>query len=190
MPARRPRRKFGASQKERIFLACLPDAETAARIHALAAGLKRDKDLTGTLILPEHLHVTLFHLGDWASLPDEVVRLAKEAAAQVAAAPFEVSFKRTESFRNRTGIYPLVLTGDAAQWRALHTTLSAALKRAGLAAATQGDFEPHVTLLYDPVRLKPSAIPPICWTVRDFVLVHSRLGKTTHGHLGRWPLEN
>ncbi|HEX3672795.1 MAG TPA: 2'-5' RNA ligase family protein [Rhizomicrobium sp.] len=188
--ARRPKRKFGASQKERIFLACLPDAETAARIHATAAALKRDNNLTGTLILPEHLHVTLFHLGDWAALPEEVVRLAKDAAAQVAAPPFEVSFKRTESFRNRTGTYPFVLTGDASQWRELHATLAASLKRIGLAAATQGDFEPHVTLLYDPVRLKPSAIAPVSWTVHDFVLVHSRLGKTTHGHLARWPLEN
>ncbi len=188
MPARRPRRKFGASQKERIFLACLPDAQTAARIHAQADALKRDHAMTGTLILPEHLHVTLFHLGDWASLPEDVVRLAKQAAAEVAAAPFDVSFPRLESFRNRTGIYPCVLTGDAAQWRALHGALGAALKRVGLAAATQGDFEPHVTLLYDTVRLKPAAIAPISWTVRDFVLVHSVLGKTTHIHLGRWPL--
>jgi 2'-5' RNA ligase len=188
MPARRPRRKFGASQKERIFLACLPDAETAARIHAQAVALKRDHALIGTLILPEHLHVTLFHLGDWASLPDDVVRLAKEAATTVVVPPFEVSFARLESFRNRTGIYPCVLTGDTAQWRDLHAALGAALKRAGLAAATQGEFQPHVTLLYDALRLKPAAIAPISWTVCDFVLVHSVLGKTTHIHLGRWPL--
>ena len=60
------RRKFGPSQKERIFLAALPDPATAARIHALAETLKREHGFTGNLILPEHLHVTLFHLGDWA----------------------------------------------------------------------------------------------------------------------------
>ena len=188
MPDRRLRRKFGPSQKDRIFFACLPDEATAARIHALAEMLKRERDLEGTLILPQHLHVTLFHLGDWVSLPEEVVRLATEAATQVKVAPFEVVFKRAESFRNRTGIYPFVLSGDVAQWRALQATLGAALKRVGLGGATQGQFQPHVTLVYDRLRIKPFAVKPIDWTVRDFVLVHSRLGKTTHSHLGRWTI--
>jgi len=187
MPTR-PRRKFGPSQKERIFLACLPDEATAARIHRLAEGFKRDKGFSGALILPEHLHVTLFHLGDWASLPEEIVKLAKDAAGQVSVLPFDVTFKRAESFRNRTGIYPFVLTGDAAQWHTLHTALAAALKRVGLGGATQGDFQPHVTLVYDRIRVKPFAVEPISWTVREFVLVHSRLGKTEHIHLGSWPL--
>src|SRR5215469_14857472 len=116
MPARRPRRKFGASQKDRIFFAALPDAVTAARIHALAEALKRDKQFEGTLILPEHLHVTLFHLGDWQELPGSIVDLAKDAARTVTAKAFDVAFGRVESFRNRTGIYPFVLTGDALQW--------------------------------------------------------------------------
>jgi 2'-5' RNA ligase len=188
MPTRRPRRKFGASQKERIFLACLPDAEACARIAALAARLKTQHGFTANLILPEHLHVTLFHLGDWQAMPHDVVRLAKDAAAQAHVAPFEVAFGRAESFRNRTGVFPFVLTGDVAQWRELNTTLASALKKVGLGAATQGAFEPHVTLIYDEVRVKPAAIDPIAWTVRDFVLVHSQLGKTAHHHLDRWPL--
>ena len=188
MPARRPRRKFGASQKERIFFACLPDAQTAARIHALAEEFKRAHGFESTLILPEHLHVTLFHLGDWAVLPQEIVDLAKAAASQAAAAPFEAVFVRAESFRNRTGVYPFVLTGDVTPWRALHVALGAALKKVGLGGATQGEFKPHVTLTYDRQRLKPLKLAPLTWTVCDFVLVHSRLGKTAHVHLGRWPL--
>jgi 2'-5' RNA ligase len=189
MPARRPRRKFGASQKDRIFFACLPDAATAARIHALAETLKRDKPFEGALILPEHLHVTLFHLGDWNALPESIVELAKGAAGAVKEVPeFDVSFGRIGSFPNRTGIYPFVLTGDATQWRTLHVALADALKRAGLGGATQGDFEPHVTLVYDKLRVKPTRVEPIGWTVKDFVLVHSVLGKTQHVHLGRWTL--
>jgi 2'-5' RNA ligase len=190
MPGKPPRRKFGAFQKARIFFACLPDEETAMRIHALAQALKSEKGLTGNLILPKHLHVTLFHLGDWAALPQEIVALAKEAAAQVEAPAFEVTFQRTESFRNRTGIHPFVLTGDkdAPSWRPLHTALGAALKKAGLGGATHGVFLPHVTLAYDGLRLKPSPVAPIAWRVRDFVLVHSQLGKTAHIDLGRWNL--
>jgi 2'-5' RNA ligase len=185
---KRVRRKFGASQKERIFFACLPDAGAAVRIHAFAETQKRERGLEAALILPGHLHVTLFHLGDWAAFPDEVVRLAKEAAAQAQTTPFDVAFTRAESFRNRTGVHPFVLTGDIAPWHGFHAALGAALKRVGLGAATQGEFRPHVTLAYDKVRIKPFRIEAVSWTVRDFVLVHSLLGKTTHAHLGRWTL--
>ena len=185
---RRVRRKFGASQKERIFFACLPDAQTAARIHAVAEAIKREQGLEAALILPGHLHVTLFHLGDWGAFPDEVVRLAKAAAGQVETASFDVAFARAESFRNRIGIHPFVLTGDIAPWQALHAALAAALKRVGLGAATQGEFRPHVTLAYDKTRIRPFRIEPVSWTVRDFALVHSLLGKTTHNHLATWPL--
>jgi 2'-5' RNA ligase len=182
------RRKFGPSQKERIFFACLPDAATGLRIAALSQSFKSEFAMEGALILPEHLHVTLFHLGDWATLPDEIVRIAKEAASQMRAHAFEAAFARAESFRNSTGVYPFVLTGALAPWRALHQALGDALKKAGLGGATQGEFKPHITLAYDKLRVKPRAIAPMVWTVRDVVLVHSRLGKTEHIHLGRWAL--
>ena len=188
MPAK-PRRKFGPSQKERIFLACLPDVATAAGIHERARALAREHGIESALILPEHLHVTLFHLGDWRALPDEVVRMAKEAAATVRAAPFAATFNSAGSFRNRTGVHPFVLTGDAREWTPLHGALAAALRSAGLGGATQGAFEPHVTLAYDEVRVKPFAIAPLSWTVADFALIHSLLGKTVHNRLGRWPLK-
>jgi 2'-5' RNA ligase len=184
----RPRRKFGPSQKHRIFLAALPDAQTAAHVHAVAEEMKTEHGFTANLILPEHLHVTLFHLGDWAALPDEIVTLASGAASQVSIPAFDVTFRRAESFRNSTGVFPFVLTGDKTQWIALHEALRAALTNAGLGGATRGDFAPHITLTYDKVRVKPHAIAPVTWLVRDFVLIHSELGKTTHNHLGRWPL--
>jgi RNA 2',3'-cyclic 3'-phosphodiesterase len=186
----RARRKFGPSQKHRIFLAALPDAETAARIHGLAEKLKAEHGLSGNLILPGHLHVTLFHLGDWAALPEEIVSIASLAASRVRATVFDVTFKRAESLRNSTGVHPFVLTGDknASAWHELHEGLRIALTDAGLGGATKGEFLPHITLTYDKLRAKPDAIAPIIWTVRDFVLIHSELGRTTHNHLGRWPL--
>lgn len=186
----RARRMFGSSQKERIFFACVPDGEVARRIHSFATALKSDRKLEGSVILPEHLHVTLFHLGDWPALPEEIVNLASAAASQVNLPVFDVTLRRAESFRNSTGVFPLVLTGDDAPWRPLHDALGASLKDAGLSGATRGEFKPHMTLAYDKQRLKPFAIPEVEWTVRDFVLIHSRLGKTAHVHLGRWPLRN
>src|SRR6185312_13798694 len=130
--AARPRRKFGPSQKERIFFACVPDEKTAANVYALAEGVKREKSFQANLILPEHLHVTLFHLGDWPKLPEEIVNLASGAASGIDVAAFDVVFGRAESFRNSTGVYPFVLTSDVTPWRSLHKALGNALKDAGL----------------------------------------------------------
>ncbi|MBS0471058.1 MAG: RNA 2',3'-cyclic phosphodiesterase [Proteobacteria bacterium] len=186
--ARRPRKKFGATQNDRIFLALLPDAEAAARISARAEELKAAHVLGGTLTRPEHLHITLFHLGDWISLPEEIVRIASAAAAKVRAAPFEVRVDRAASFGNSTGIYPFVLLSESAGLFDFHAKLGAALTQEGLGGATKGEFKPHITLLRDETRAKAAKVAPIVWTARDFVLVHSLLGKTTHVHLGCWPL--
>jgi 2'-5' RNA ligase len=190
MPSRRPRRKFGPSQKDRLFFACLPDVETAARIHDFAEAQKTRHGLEGPLILPEHLHVTLFHLGDWAELPEPIVKLARAAAAAVRLDPFDVVFDRVGSFRNRTGIYPFVLTGEKhiAAWMPLHDALAAALKERGLGGATRGEFQPHMTLTRDKKRVTTSGVTPFSWRVREVVLIHSLLGKTTHVHLDRWIL--
>jgi RNA 2',3'-cyclic 3'-phosphodiesterase len=47
---------------------------------------------------------------------------------------------------------------------------------------------PHVTLMYADRRVDSEAIAPIGWTVTEFVLVHSLLGRSQYLALGRWPL--
>jgi len=61
------------------------------------------------LIDPERLHVSLFFLG---GLPEQILRTACEAAADVRVEPFEVSFDRSISFRGQPGSRPFVLVGD------------------------------------------------------------------------------
>jgi 2'-5' RNA ligase len=48
----------------------------------------------------------------------------------------------------------------------------------------------HVTVLRDAGTTLPATpIAPVRWPVRDFVLVHSVLGRESAYHLlGRWPL--
>jgi 2'-5' RNA ligase len=72
----------------------------------------------------------------------------------------------------------------------LHEALRIALTDAGLGGATRGEFLPHITLAYDKLRVKPQSIEPVTWPVKDLVLIHSELGRTTHNHLGRWALNN
>ena len=72
-------------------LTVLPPAAIRDGIYALAEEQKRLHGFTGTLIRPEHLHVTLFHLGDWITLPEELIAQARIAAASVKVAAFALS---------------------------------------------------------------------------------------------------
>jgi len=89
---------FASRSSARLFLAAVPDAGTAERIHQLASMLKRAHRFDGKLIAPERLHISLFALG---GLPEGQLCAAWEAAMDVRTEPFQVSFDRTASFRGR-----------------------------------------------------------------------------------------
>ena len=168
---------------DRLFLAVLPDEETAARIGEKARHLRISHGLTGKGVRPEHFHVTLCHVGDGIGLPADVVGRVKERAASVAMPSFRVCFDRAGSFKNGA----LVLRGDDGTigLEILQQRLTDALDAQPRKARA---FTPHVTLLRDSHRVPEQRIEPIEWTVREIVLVHSLLGRTTHRHLARWSL--
>ena len=173
-----------ASSGGRLFLAAVPDAETAARIYRLAEALKRAHKFDGRIIESARLHLSLFSLG---GLPEHIVRMACEAAAEIRVQPFEVSFDRSASFRGSPGNRPFVLIGDDGMERLrwFRKTLGIAMARNGLKRLTKKDFTPHITLLYAERSVEEHPIEPIGWTVDEFVLIHSMQG---HAHLARWPL--
>lgn len=174
---------------DRLFLAVFPDPATAARLAALAADQCARHGLRGKPLLPGRLHVTLFHLGDWAGLPPGVVDATMKAAARVRAAPFEVVFDRVASFDGRRDRLPFVLRceGGNTALRAFRAELGGLLREAGVVPAGSG-FEPHVTLAYDARKVAAEPVAPIGWRVDEFVLVHSLLGRARHVRLGGWPL--
>lgn len=175
---------------DRLFLAVYPDAAAAARIAALAVTLRERHSLQGRPLADERLHVTLHHLGDYAGVPQDVVRMAAEAAGRVACASFEVGFDRAASFAARRSRRPFVLLGGEATAAlvALQRALGEALGACGLARWVAPQFTPHVTLLYDEAMVAEQAVEPIRWRVDEFVLVHSLLGRSRHVPLARWPL--
>lgn len=175
----------GVAVENRLFLAALPDAATACRIYQLAGVLKRAHRLSGHLIPPERLHLSLFFLGD---LPDQMLQGVCAALAAVRVMPFEVSFDRTGSFRGGSGSRPFVLLGGdgLAGLASLRRALGAELIRLGLKRRANVSFEPHVTLLYGDRGVEEYPIAePIGWAVNEFVLVCSLRG---HTHVARWPL--
>lgn len=168
-----------------LFLAALPDAAAATRIHHLAGLLKRAHCLSGRLIAPERLHVSLFFLG---GLPDRMERAICEAMGDVRMSPFEVSFDRTASFRGKLGSRPFVLIGERGlnQLKSLRQALGTELARQGLRRRAKTSYEPHVTLLYDNRCVEEYPVAePVSWVVNEFVLIHSMCG---HTHRARWPL--
>jgi 2'-5' RNA ligase len=168
---------------DRLLFLVYADPPAAAAAVKIGAGLRDEYDLTGPLILSRHIHSTLWHVGDdFSPPPPALIATLTTCANRVSMPAFRVSFDRVESF----GGGALVLRGEdgVIGLELLHESLSAAL-----CMKRTRSFVPHVTLLRDKRRLLPSIpVEPIGWTVTEFVLVHSLLGKTTHRVLARFPL--
>ncbi|UGB37094.1 RNA 2',3'-cyclic phosphodiesterase [Frateuria soli] len=174
---------------DRLFFAVVPPPEVAERVAALAGQLRGGLGLRGRPRPTGHLHVTLHHLGDFAGLPQRRVDEARAAATAVALPSFEARFDRVGSFRGRAGKHPFVLLGaeGSTGLAALYEALATQLVAAGLVRRERA-FVPHLTLLYDACTVAPQPVEPLRWTVREFLLIHSLLGRTEYRVLGRWPL--
>ncbi len=184
-----------------LFFGIFPDAEIAARIRQFAAHLRDKHGLKGQPLRAERLHCTLFPIGRFADgLPPQIVAPALKAAAAVEMPSFDVAFDWVQRFGRSPANGPFVLRGseDLAGLMALRNALGKALDNEGFVGAAESRFTPHVTLLYDRTGahahvadllaepLEP--VEPVRWTVREFVLVHSLLGRTRHVPIGRWRL--
>jgi len=174
---------------DRLFFAVVPPPEVAERIAALAVDLRERLGLRGRPRPTGHLHVTLHHLGDFAGLPQQRVDEACTAAAGVALPSFAARFDRVGSFHGHAGKHPFVLLGaeDAAGMGGLYESLGTRLAAAGL-ARRERSFVPHLTLLYDARAIARQHVEPVSWTAREFLLIHSLLGRTEYRVLGRWSL--
>ncbi|HEX7917697.1 RNA 2',3'-cyclic phosphodiesterase [Rudaea sp.] len=175
---------------DRLFFAVFPDTAAGEAIARLADDIGRQHDLRGAPLKRERLHITLHHLGDYAGLPAALVEDARRAAAQIVATPFEVTFDRVKSFAGRAEKKPCVLVGadGDTQLQRLRRQLGERLLKASLGKQVTREFTPHVTLRYERLLVPEQSVAPIVWTVREFALVHSLLGKTEHRILQRWTL--
>lgn len=168
----------------RLFFAVLPDAATAERISQLAGMLGRAHGFRGKFTEPERLHLTLFFLG---CLNEPMVRLARDAAAGIAARRFDIQLDRSVSFRAKSGNYPFVLTGDEGldRLQSFRRLLGDALAARGLRRLAGRAFTPHLTLFYGTRQVEENPVEPVGWTVKEFALIHSMRG---HVRIGTWPL--
>ncbi len=181
---------FDRAPEDRLFFAVFPDAPAVERVRGIAESLRGKFELRGRALAPKRFHVTLHHVGDYAGLPDDVVARAREAASALSQTSFDVMFDRAGSFMGRRRDLPLVLRGgnSVIPLMAFQHALGEAMKRVKLGRWVASGYTPHVTLLYDARYVAAQSVEPVAWTVREFVLVHSLLGRTRHIALARWPL--
>ena len=172
---------------DNLFFAIQPDEDTATCIFNSGSTLRALHRLRGRLIAPERLHITLHFLGDFDAA---VAGRAMEAVRSMRAEPIDIILDRAKSFSNRRQMRPFVLVSAAPshELRSFQKKLAAALLKAGLRNEVRS-FKPHLTLLYDEQVVKERPVTPIRWTVHEFVLVHSFVGRSRYETLGRWPLK-
>jgi 2'-5' RNA ligase len=178
-----------------LFFAVLPDANTAASIAKLAQQICIETRSKSKLHAANRLHVTLQHLGNFAGgLPQERVDAAIKAAASIRMEPFSVEFDHALSFAPKPRPGPLVLGGSegVVGLHTLHDALTRALQNAGFGdpavLPNAAPYTPHVTLAYGMPWIAARPVEAASWNVREFVLMHSLLGRTRHIALARWPL--
>ncbi len=173
-----------------VFFALFPDSATAARVLRRARRTCRERELTGRPIAVARLHVSLHRVGQFAdTLPPRLVEEIRVAATAVNAEPFEIRFDRALSFSNSPTRNPFVLVGgENAALHELHFALGHALERSQATFRMRPRFTPHLTLLYDKRQIAEHPITPVAWTVRDFALVISIIGKSRYDIVGRWTL--
>ena len=177
-----------------LFFAVLPDVNSAASIAKLAQQMCGETRPKSKPHAANRLHVTLQHLGNFAGgLPQELVDAAIKAAASIRMEPFSVEFDHTLTFAKKPRPGPRVLGGTEGLvgLYTLHDVLVGALQNTGFnlaALPNASDFTPHVTLAYGMPWTDARPIEAASWNVREFVLMHSLLGRTRHIALERWPL--
>lgn len=175
---------------ERLFFCLQPDDETRGRLMRVTDRFFTEHRLRGKRLEAERLHVSLHHVGDYRRLRTKFVYAAQQSAKTVSVRPFEMVFRFIQSFEpapHRTSRRPLVLLGEGGDaLAALFRSLGAAMAGNGLKAADH--FTPHLTLSYGPHTVPMQPIEPVRFVVRDFLLVHSRLGLTQYEVIGRWSL--
>ena len=188
-PLARPPRQAGApGRMHSLFLAALPEAADAARLHAHARRVEEQLGFAGRALDADRLHVTLHLLGACADEPPqaEVDRWSRAAVA-VRHAPFDVVFDRVATFGGRD--HPCVFTStEDAGLHALHQALGIALANTGERVVRQR-IAPHMTLSWRGRRIAETAIEPVRWRVGQLALIDSHLGEHVHEVLGRWELK-
>lgn len=182
---RRPKRP------ESVFIGVLPDEAAGHAADRINREVADEENLVGNPLAMNRYHATVVHISDRKRVLSKDEYAAELAARAVSIPPFDITFSRLGSFpgmpkKDRPLEHPLVLLADDGPIVELNAELGAGLRR--YQYRVPESFRPHLTLSYNRQFLPMREIEPISFTVREFVLVHSRRWLKQHLILKRWPL--
>lgn len=173
----------------RLFFALFPDEAARRAIARVAEDVRLNGRMRGRWIDPSRYHITLNFLGDHVQLRQDVVDRAVAAAMKVKVPAFTMTLEHMASFHGRNPPVALRCADGAVTVHPLWQALRSELSDVGLGVTHEEEFTPHITLFYsDSGMIEPAAVEPIEWTVREFVLVHSLVGRKDYRILARWGL--
>jgi len=178
-------------RNNRLFFALFPGDDTRRAIARIAEDMQSDHRARGRWVDPSRYHMTVHFLGNHAQLRQDLIDRAAAAATKVKLPAFVLSLERIACFPGRKPPGVLRCADGRTPVHALWEALRGELVQVGLGSSLEPDFAPHVTLFYgDGSMLEPVAIEPIAWTVREFALVHSVVGRKDYRILARWILQD
>lgn len=175
----------------KLFFALRPDEETAERIARTVTAEHEARGLRARLRPSRIFHITLHYFGYFDGEPDAgLVERAALAASELVRPAFDLCFDRLASWGGARH-HPFVLTG-AQGLEPVRELRDALVERLAAHAMAQParDYEPHLTLRYDPRPAPAWELSLPGWVASDFVLVRSPQGQTRHEVLQRWPLQD
>ncbi len=173
------RRVVAMSTVHRLFFALWPCPSLRARIGAVSDGL-------GALdhrVADDRLHLTLAMGSDSPGFRQEAAEMMLALADRVDSAPISLKLERLAGTDHSLALQP---RRRCAPLGALARALGEPLARCNLMRA-DWQFSPHITLGHRKQTPFTRAISPIAWDAREFVLIHSIVGRK-YIELGRWPL--
>lgn len=177
---------------DNLFVGLLPPREVAGDISDLSLSFREMHHLRGNPRPARQLHITLFHVGNFAGLRAHLVAAAQRACASAAALSraFPLQMDEAACFGRGSKNVPLVLKiqGRNRHLDLLFQRLVIRFALEGLRSPKKAAFEPHVTLAYIDKYLRSEPVEAVGWMVEDLVLIHSLMGKTQYIELGRWKL--
>lgn len=168
--------------EHRLFFALRPPIDLARQIASAAHWFATN----GHPVRADRLHLTLFLLPDFitvpAGLPDRLLR----AGASIAAAPIDIVLDTVAAGRDSIALRP---RRRIAALTALYSSVAARCRAEGIVDRPGHVFSPHVTLGYRAGTPFHQRIADVGWRAREVVLIHSHLGRARHEVVGRWPLD-
>jgi RNA 2',3'-cyclic 3'-phosphodiesterase len=176
------RHDMRAATLYRLFFALKPSVTVARQTDHLSEQLGGGE----RRIRLDHQHMTLAVTADYVEYPYAVIKALLRAGTSVRGEPFDVRLDKL-CFSNRSAA--LRPSRSVPLLNELQRAIADAMWRAGVALRPGWSFSPHQTLFYREGPPSQQSIDGFLWSLDQFVLVCSHVGRTRHDILGTWTLK-